>query len=219
MVQQTIGVLIVDDHPLVRLGLRTLLGGHGTIRVLGEAASGQEAVQQALTLMPSVVLLDVRLPDISGVEVCRTIRQQNPAIKVIMLTSYADEEAVTGAAVAGASGYLLKKVWNNELVRAVELVASGGTLFDPEVAGAALGGLQRRIVGRPSELEQLSAQEKKVLALIAEAKTNAEIASSLYISEKTVRNYVSSIFRKMNFSHRAQAVVYGRNHRDFLLHD
>lgn len=199
-----ISLLIVDDHEVVRLGLKALFDSYEHLEVVGEAANAQEAIEEAIKLKPDIVIMDVRMPDISGIEACREIRSQNQDIKVIMLTSYADDEAVLASVMAGAEGYVLKKIWSGDLIKAIETVYQGGKLLDREQ----IEQLKKRLnQSEFFELKELTEQEKKVLALIAEAKTNKEIAQCLYISEKTVRNYVSSIFRKLNLTNRSQAAV------------
>lgn len=199
-----ISLLVVDDHEVVRLGLKALFDRQEHLQVVGEAASAEEAVEKALKLKPDIVIMDVRMPGMSGIEACREIRNQDPSIKVIMLTSYADEEAVMASILAGAEGYVLKKVWSGDLIKAIEKVYQGESMLDEEQVAAIREQIRRQ---DPPELAALTEQEKKVLALIAEAKTNKEIAQCLFLSEKTVRNYVSSIFRKLNLTNRSQAAV------------
>ncbi|MBI4590029.1 MAG: response regulator transcription factor [Candidatus Rokubacteria bacterium] len=204
-----IAVLLVDDHEVVRVGLRSLLARERGIEVVGEAASATEAAAQASRLRPDVVVMDVRLPDRSGVEACREIRAEAPEVQVIMLTSYADEEAVFASIMAGASGYLLKQIRGQELVRAIETVAAGQSLLDPAVTRKVLEKVKRLAAGQQlDEITSLSAQERKVLALVAEGKTNKEIAAALGLSDKTVKNYLSHIFEKLNLSRRAEAAAY-----------
>ena len=204
-----IAVLLVDDHEVVRVGLRSLLARERGIEVVGEAGSAAEAVAQASRLRPDVVVMDVRLPDRSGVEACREIRAETPEAQVIMLTSYADEEAVFASIMAGASGYLLKQIRGQELVRAIETVAAGQSLLDPAVTQKVLEKVKRLAAGHQlDEITSLSAQERKVLALVAEGKTNKEIAAALGLSDKTVKNYLSRVFEKLNLSRRAEAAAY-----------
>lgn len=204
-----IAVLLVDDHEVVRLGLRSLLSLEQGIKVVGEAGTAAEAVMQVARLRPDVVVMDVRLPDKSGVEACREIRGADPKVQVIMLTSYADEEAIFNSIIAGASGYLLKQIRGEELVRAIETVAGGQSLLDPAVTQSVLEKMKRLASGqRPDEMTALSAQEKRVLALVAEGKTNREIARALELSDKTVKNYLSHVFEKLNLSRRAEAAVF-----------
>jgi DNA-binding NarL/FixJ family response regulator len=204
-----IAVLLVDDHEVVRLGLRSLLSLEQGIEVVGEAGTAAEAVTQAARLRPDVIVMDVRLPDKSGVEACREIRGADPKVQIIMLTSYADEEAIFNSIIAGASGYLLKEIRGEELVRAIETVAGGQSLLDPAVTQKVLEKMKRLASGqRPDEMLDLSAQEKRVLALVAEGKTNREIARVLGLSDKTVKNYLSHVFEKLNISRRAEAAAF-----------
>ena len=209
MSSRRISVLLVDDHEVVRVGLRSLLARERGMEVVGEAGSAAEAVAQTTRLRPDVVVMDVRLPDRSGVEACREIRSADSGIKVIMLTSYADEEAVFNSILAGASGYLLKQIRSQELVRAIETVATGQSLLDPAVTQKVLDKVKRLASGhQPPEIAQLSTQERKVLALVAEGKTNKEIASALGLSDKTVKNYLSHVFEKLHLSRRAEAAAF-----------
>jgi len=204
-----IKVLLVDDHEVVRVGLRSLLTRERGIEVVGEAGNAAEAVAQAARLGPDIVVMDVRLPDRSGVEACREIRGADPTVQVIMLTSYADEDAVFNSILAGASGYLLKQLRGQELVRAIETVAAGQSLLDPAVTQKVLEKVKRLASGRPpDDITQLSAQERKVLALVAEGKTNKEIAAALGLSDKTVKNYLSHVFEKLHLSRRAEAAAF-----------
>lgn len=205
---EKIRVLIVDDHEVVRLGLSMLLARHQELEIVGEAGLASEAVQKVKELLPHVVVMDIRMPDKSGIEACREIKDFDPGIKVIMLTSYTDEEALFGSIMAGASGYLLKEIRGQPLVDAIMTVARGGSLLDPVTTGKVLDKV-RILTGRAStDQNLLNEQEKRVLALINEGKTNKEIAAELLLGEKTVRNYVSSILAKLNLSNRAQAAVY-----------
>ncbi len=204
-----IAVLLVDDHEVVRAGLRTLLGRERTIEVVGEAGTAAEAVAQARRLRPDVVVMDVRLPDRSGVEACREIRAESPGTHVVMLTSYADDDAVLASIMAGASGYLLKQVRGQELARAIETVASGQSLLDPGVTQKVLDRMKRLVAGEePDGMAALSPQEQKVLALVAQGKTNKEIAGELGLSDKTVKNYLSHVFEKLSLSRRAEAAAF-----------
>ncbi|GBD10646.1 Transcriptional regulatory protein DevR (DosR) [bacterium HR23] len=202
-------ILVVDDHEVVRQGLRSLLERQEGFEVVGEAGSVAEAVEAALHLNPDVVVMDVRLPDGSGVEACREIRAANPSTKVLMLTSYPDEEAVIDSIMAGASGYVLKQVRARELVDAIRRVGQGESLLDPTVTQKVLERI--RAMGEQKAEAQgpaLTPQEEKILALIAEGKTNREIAGELFLSEKTVKNYVSSILDKLGVARRAEAAAY-----------
>jgi two-component system response regulator DevR len=209
MTDRPLRVLIVDDHEVVREGLRSLLNRREGISVVGEAGTVGTAVEEAARLRPDVVIMDVRLPDGSGVEACREIRQENPAAKVIMLTSYADDEAVFASILAGAAGYLLKQTRGQALADAIEAVAQGGSLLDPAVTQKVLERVRSLGGRRPDDsLASLSDQEQKILLLIAEGKTNKEIAEEIFLSDKTVKNYVSSILSKLNLRRRAEAAAF-----------
>jgi DNA-binding NarL/FixJ family response regulator len=202
-------VLLVDDHEVVRVGLRALLDREPHIEVVGEAATAAEAVDRAARLRPDVVVLDVRLPDRSGVEACREIRSVDPRIRILMLTSYADEEAVVSSILAGASGYLLKQIRGRELVQAIEAVAAGQSLLDPAVTRTVIERMQRLATAEPpDEVGQLSVQERRVLALVAEGKTNKEIGATLGLSDKTVKNYLSHVFEKLHLTRRSEAAAF-----------
>src|SRR6202795_2632706 len=207
-------LLIVDDHEVVRQGLVALLDRRQGFEVVAEAGTAAEAVDQARRHEPDIVIMDVRLPDGSGVEACREIRAERPATRVVMLTSYPDEEAVLSAIVAGASGYLLKQVRARDLVSALEAVGRGESLLDPAVTGRVLERVRRIAINdQPDELAQLTTQERKILLLVAEGKTNKEIAADVFLSDKTVKNYVSSIMAKLNLERRAQAAAFLARHR------
>jgi DNA-binding NarL/FixJ family response regulator len=201
-------VLLCDDHEVVREGLRTLLSRHAGLAVVGEAASMKEAIEAAAKAKPDVVIMDVRLPDGSGVEACRAIREARPETHVIMLTSYADDEALFASIVAGASGYLLKQTRGQAVVDAIEAVAQGRSLLDPDVTGKVLERVRRGREQEDPALASLTDQERKVLEQLAEGKTNREIGAALFLSEKTVKNYVSRILDKLGLSRRAQAAAY-----------
>ena len=200
-------LLVVDDHEVVRQGLVALLDRRTGFQVVAEAGTAAEALEQARRFQPDLVVMDVRLPDGSGIEACREIRSELPNTRVVMLTSYPDEDAVLAAIVAGASGYLLKQVRARDLVAALETVAAGGSLLDPAVTGKVLERM-RRIATDDDELAALTKQERKILSLVAEGKTNKEIAAEVFLSDKTVKNYVSSILAKLNLERRAQAAAY-----------
>lgn len=209
-----IRLLVVDDHEVVREGLVALLDRRPGLQVVGQAGSVAEAISQAARLEPDLVVMDVRLPDGSGVEACREIRSQRPETRVVMLTSYPDEEAVLSAIVAGASGYLLKQIRARDLVAALETVAAGGSLLDPAVTERVLERIRRVAASDvPDEIASLTAQERRILALVAEGKTNREIAAEVYLSDKTVKNYVSSILSKLDLERRAQAAAFVARHR------
>jgi two-component system response regulator DevR len=206
---QPLTLLVVDDHEVVRQGLVALLGRRPEFHVVAEAGTVAEAVHAARKFQPNLVIMDVRLPDGSGIEACREIRAEFPDTRVVMLTSYPDEDAVLSAIVAGASGYLLKQVRARDLVAALESVARGESLLDPAVTGRVLDRVRRIATSsEPDELAQLTPQEQKILLLVAEGKTNKEIAAEVFLSDKTVKNYVSSILAKLNLERRAQAAAY-----------
>ena len=202
-------LLIVDDHEVVRQGLVALLARREAFQVVAEAGTVAEAVELARRFEPDIVVMDVRLPDGSGIEACREIRAERPATRVVMLTSYPDEEAVLSAIVAGASGYLLKQIRARDLVAALESIGRGESLLDPAVTEKVLERVRRIATGTFSdELAQLTQQEQKILLLVAEGKTNKEIAGDVFLSDKTVKNYVSSILSKLNLERRAQAAAF-----------
>ncbi len=202
-------LLVVDDHEVVRQGLVALLDRREGFEVVAEAGTVAEALAMATRYEPDIVVMDVRLPDGSGVEACREIRAELPQTRVVMLTSYPDEEAVLAAIVAGASGYLLKQVRARDLVAALEAVGRGESLLDPAVTEKVLERVRRIATGAyTDELAQLTSQEQKILMLVAEGKTNKEIAAEVFLSDKTVKNYVSSILSKLNLERRAQAAAF-----------
>ncbi|HEY8649176.1 MAG TPA: response regulator transcription factor [Candidatus Limnocylindria bacterium] len=205
-------ILICDDHEVVREGLRVLISRQAGMSVVGEAGSVAESIEAAERAKPDVVIMDVRLPDGSGVEACRAIREARPETKMIMLTSYADEEALFAAIIAGASGYLLKQTRGQAVVDAITAVAAGGSLLDPEVTGKVLERLRESRAEDPA-LASLTEQERKVVAGLAEGKTNREIGESLFLAEKTVKNYVSRILDKLGLSRRAEAAAYMAKHK------
>lgn len=202
---QPLNVLIVDDHDIVRKGLVMLISRQEDMRLVGEAGTAAEAVQRARDLSPDVVVLDVRLPDESGIEACRDIRAESPSIKVLMLTSYSDEEAVMGSIMAGASGYLLKEIRSQEIVEAIRRVGAGQSLLDPSVTAGILDRVRRGKEDDP--WSDLTSQEQRILELIAEGKTNKEISEVVNLSDKTVKNYVSNILGKLEVSRRSQAAA------------
>ncbi len=207
-------IILVDDHEVVRLGLKSLLARHPEFNIVGEAASATEAVEKTLELKPDIVVMDIRLPGKSGIEACREITTQQPQTKVIMLTSYAEDELLFDAIAAGASGYVLKQIGSGELVRALETVGRGESLIDSTLTQRVFAKVReatRRAEG--DAFTDLSEQEMKILALVAQGKTNREIAGQVFLSEKTVRNYVSAILGKLHLSTRAQAAAYAVQHR------
>jgi DNA-binding NarL/FixJ family response regulator len=207
-------LLVVDDHEVVREGLVALLSRREEFQVVAEAGTVAEALGAVRRFEPDLVIMDVRLPDGSGIEACREIRAELPAIRVVMLTSYPDEEAVLSAILAGASGYLLKQIRGRDLVTALEAVGRGDSLLDPAVTERVLERVRRIANGdEKDELSELTAQERKILRLVAEGKTNKEIATEVFLSDKTVKNYVSSILSKLNLQRRAQAAAFVAKHR------
>jgi two-component system response regulator DevR len=209
MAATAVKLLLVDDHRVVRMGLRTLFETAPQFHVVAEAGSVAEAVTAARRNQPDVVVMDVRLPDGSGVEACREIRSERPRTRVLMLTSYSDEDAVVASIMAGAAGYLLKQTDPERLVEAAEIVADGGSLLDPGVTQTVLQWMRRLGAQAPSDpLIGLSDQERKILPLLAEGKTNREIAAQLYLSEHTVKTYVSNILQKLHLSRRAEAAAF-----------
>ena len=201
-------VMIVDDHEVVREGLRALLNRRPGMRVVGEAGTVASAIATAASAHPDVVVMDVRLPDGSGVEACREIRAAQPDTRMIMLTSYADDEAVLASIMAGASAYLLKQTRGQQLAEAIEAVAGGESLLDPQVTRRVLEQMRNLAATGPDKASALTENELKILHLIAEGKTNREIASEVFLSDKTVKNYVSSILSKLNLKRRSEAAAY-----------
>lgn len=212
-------ILLVDDHEVVRLGLKSLIERQAGFEVIGEAATEHEAVQRALEIMPDIVLMDIRLAGGSGIEACEQIMLQLPQTKVIMLTSFADDEMLFAAIRAGATGYVLKQVGSNELIRAIGAAARGEATLDPSLTQRVFNEVRRSIQQEEAAaFTDLTSQEMQVLGAIAEGKTNREIAKALYLSEGTVRNYVSSILSKLGVSNRAEAAAYAIQHhlKDYL---
>ena len=198
-------ILIVDDHDIVRKGLAMLVSRQEDLTVVAEAGTVAEAVEKARKTVPDVVVMDIRLPDGTGIEACREIRNDNSDVKVLMLTSYGDEEAVMGSIMAGASGYLLKEIRSQEIVDAIRRVGSGQSLLDPSVTASVLERVRR---GKEQDvLAQLTDQEKKILELITDGQTNREIAGQINLSDETVKNYVSNILGKLEISRRSLAAT------------
>jgi two-component system, NarL family, response regulator DevR len=206
-------IILVDDHEVVRLGLKSLLERHPQFEVVGEAGSARDALEQVAATEPDVVVMDIRLPGTSGIEACEQIVDQFPNTKVIMLTSYAEDEMLFSAIRAGASGYVLKQIASEELVKAIEAVGRGEALLDPAVTQRVFQEVRRAVKEEEaSAFAHLSQQEKHVLLLVSEGKTNREIAKSLFLGEGTVRNYVSSILSKLGVNNRAEAAAYAVEH-------
>ena len=201
-----IRVFLLDDHEVVRRGLADLLQAEGDIEVVGESGSAQEASRRIPALRPDVAILDGRLPDGSGIDVCRDVRAVDSSIKGLILTSYEDDEALFAAIMAGASGYVLKQIRGTDLVDAVRRVAAGQSLLDPAVTARVLERI-RHGVEEPRELKSLTEQERRILEHIAEGLTNREIAGRMFLAEKTVKNYVSSLLAKLGLERRTQAAV------------
>ena len=202
-----IGVFLLDDHEIVRTGLRALLEADADFAVVGEAATVSEALDRIPPTRPTIALLDVRLPDGSGIEVCREIRSATPEIACVMLTSYADDEALFAAIMAGASGYVLKQVGSNSLLDDLRKVANGQSLLDPALTERVLERLAEGFDADPL-LASLTSQERRILDLVAEGQTNRQIAANLYLAEKTVKNYVSNLLTKLGMERRTQAATY-----------
>ncbi len=206
-------ILLVDDHEVVRLGLKTLLERHSQFEVVGEASTAREAIEMVDRLEPEVVVMDIRLPGKSGIEACEEIVKKHPDTKVIMLTSYAEDEMLFSAIRAGASGYVLKQIGSDDLVKALEAIARGEALLDPAVTQRVFQEVRRAVKEEEaSAFAHLSQQEKHVLLLVSEGKTNREIAKALYLGEGTVRNYVSSVLSKLGVNNRAEAAAYAVEH-------
>lgn len=206
-------ILLVDDHEVVRLGLKALLSRHPRFEIVGEASTADEALAKARVQKPDVVVMDIRLPGRSGIDATRDIVGVLPDTRVIVLTSFADDDLLMDAVAAGASGYVLKQIGSDDLVRALESVARGEALLDPAMMNKAFARLREAArKDRGEAFKMLTEQEVKIVTLVARGQTNREIAGELFLSEKTVRNYVSSILGKLGLSHRAQAAAYAVEH-------
>nr|MCW2728596.1 DNA-binding response regulator [Aeromicrobium sp.] len=204
----TIRVFLLDDHEMVRMGLRKLLESGGDIEVVGEAGTAAAAIARIPALKPDVAILDARLPDGSGIEVCRQIRSAEPSVRAIILTSFDDDEALFAAIMGGAAGYILKQVTSQDLLTAVRHVAAGGSLLDPSVTAKVMERLRDGGPGESEELKSLSAQERRILELVAEGLTNKQIGERLFLAEKTVKNYMSNVLSKLGLVSRTQAAVF-----------
>ena len=212
-------ILLVDDHEVVRLGFRALLERHPQFEVIAEASTAREALERVKQYAPDVVVMDIRLPGGSGIEACEEITENYPHSKVIMLTSYAEDEMLFSAIRAGAAGYVLKQIGGEDLVKAIEAVGRGEALLDPAVTQRIFQEVRKAAKDEEaSAFAALTQQEKHVLVLVSEGKTNREIAKALFLGEGTVRNYVSSILSKLGVSNRAEAAAYAVEHnlRDHL---
>lgn len=206
-------IVLVDDHEVVRLGLKALLDRHPNFEVIGEAGSAREALEKVEMLRPDVVVMDIRLPGASGIEACEEIVQNFPETRVIMLTSYVEDEMLFSAIRAGASGYILKQIGGEDLIRALEAIGRGEALLDPAVTQRVFQEVRKAVrEEEASAFIHLSQQEKHVLQLVSEGRTNREIAKNLFLGEGTVRNYVSSILSKLNVNNRAEAAAYAVEH-------
>jgi DNA-binding NarL/FixJ family response regulator len=203
---RVIRVFLLDDHEVVRTGLRELLETDGDIEIVGESGSALEAIARIPALRPNVAVLDARLPDGNGIDVCRQVRSVDPSIQGLILTSYEDDEALFAAIMAGAAGYVLKQIRGTDLVDAVRRVASGQSMLDPAVTQRVLERI-RSGVEAPNELKSLTEQERRILMHVAEGLTNREIAAKMFLAEKTVKNYVSSLLAKLGLERRTQAAV------------
>jgi two-component system, NarL family, response regulator DevR len=209
-----IRLLLVDDHEVVRMGLGTLFHRAGTVQVVGEATSVASAVAEAIRLRPDIVLLDLRLPDGSGIEACREILGACPDTHVVFLTSFADENAVLSTTFAGAKGYLLKTIGGTALVQAIQAIAGGHSILDPTVTGIVLARMRSIMaMNTNGQSTTLSPQERRILPLVADGKTNKEIAAALGLSDKTIKSYLSNIFEKLQVTRRTQvAAMFIKNH-------
>jgi DNA-binding NarL/FixJ family response regulator len=206
-------VMLVDDHEVVRDGIKALLGGTDDIVVCAEASTVREAVERAAAALPDVVVMDVRLTDGSGIEATRDIRAQHPQTQVLMLTSFADDEALFSSILAGAAGYVLKQIKGDELLRAIRTVGAGQSLLDPAVTKGVLERLRKgKHLFKDERLARLSPQEERILGLVSSGRTNRQIGEELGLAEKTVKNYVSSILSKLEVARRAEAAAYLARH-------
>jgi two-component system, NarL family, response regulator DevR len=205
--EAVIRVYLLDDHEVVRRGLVALLESTDDLEVVGESGSAQEAARRIPALRPDVAVLDARLPDGSGIDVCRDIRSADPDIKALILTSYQDDEALFSAIMAGAAGYVLKQIKGNDLLDSVRRVAAGQSLLDPLVTAQVLERIRHGTHDEPEELSSLTPQERRILELIAQGMTNRQIGQELFLAEKTVKNYVSSLLAKLGVERRTQAAI------------
>lgn len=209
MVEKKIRVLVVDDHEIVLRGIAAMLANEDDIEIVGEAGTAAEAIRTARKVDPDVVIMDVRLPDESGIEACRQIRADHPETRVLMLTSYADDEALFASIMAGADGYVLKQIRGSDLIGSIRKILSGESLLDPALTNQVI----RKLRGDDKSddeklLERLTGQERKILTLIADGKTNRQIGEEIFLAEKTVKNYVSSLLAKLGMSRRSEAAAF-----------
>lgn len=214
-----IRVLVADDHEVVRMGVKAMLHQNTNIAVVAEASNGEQAVKEALRARPDVVVMDIRMPGMNGVDACRQITEQLPNTRVVMLTSFAEDDLLFAAIRAGASGYVLKRIGNDDLVKTVVAVANGESTLDPAMIATVFREVaQHERSKEASAFNGLSAQEVRVLSLISDGLTNREIAGKLFLGEGTVRNYVSSILGKLSLANRAEAAAYAVQHhiKDFI---
>jgi DNA-binding NarL/FixJ family response regulator len=219
---QNIRVLLADDHEVVRMGMRALLEQHANITVVSEAGTGEEAIAMAEQTRPDVIVMDIRMPGMNGVEATRVITEKFPQMRIVILTSYAEDDLVLAAIRAGAAGYVLKRIGSTDLVRTIEAVARGDSALDPAMLAAVFKEVKETTKAKDAGvLSELSTQELRVLTLISEGQTNREIAAKLFLGEGTVRNYVSSILSKLNLANRAEAAAFAIQHRarDFTQFD
>lgn len=213
MTVNKVRVLIVDDHDVVRMGLQLLFSRMEQYEVVAEAKDAREAIARASETKPDLVLMDVRLPGQSGIEACREILQLHPETKVLMLTSYADEEAVMASLIAGARGFVVKEIGSAELLEAIKRVTRGEYLLDPAATGKVVRGILKKHDGRPDKMGLLTQKEYEIFLLLIEGKTNREIADAVFLSEKTVRNYVSNILSKLELGNRTQVASFAARER------
>lgn len=211
-VPEPIRVFLLDDHEIVRRGIKDLLESAGDIVVVGESGTAAEATSRIPALRPDVAILDARLPDGSGIDVCRDVRSQDPSINVLILTSYDDDDALFSAIMAGASGYILKQVRGTDFIETVRRAAAGQSTLDPAVTAQVLERLRTGPQVDPA-IARLSDQEQRILALIGEGMTNRQIAEAMFLAEKTVKNYVSSLLATLGVENRTQAAIYATRHQ------
>jgi two-component system response regulator DevR len=214
-----LNILLADDHEVVRLGVRALIDRHPEMKVIGEASTVQEAISQTEVLAPDVVVLDIRMPGGDGLHACHEIKKRRPSTKIIVLTSFPDDEILLDAIACGADGYVLKQIGSDDLIRALERVGRGESLLDPALTDRVFAKVREaRRRERAHAFAELTGQEMQILALVAQGKTNPEIGTEILLSSKTVRNYVSVILGKLNLSSRAEAAAYAARHRieDYL---